>query len=178
MNDEPRKRIPATVWFIGLPCSGKTTLSEALYRTPTTIHLDGDILRKGLCKDLGFSAKDRRENLRRAAEVCKIMNEWGHNATAAFITPTKALRQQVRDIIDNVVMVYVKCPIEVCEERDVKGMYAKARTGEIKDFTGISDPFEEADDDADIILDTSELTVAECMDILGREIPKYWRGYC
>lgn len=166
-------RKSATVWFMGLPCSGKSTLAESLYRTPTTIHLDGDILRKGLCSDLGFSKEDRTENIRRTAHLAQFLNEGGHNVTASFITPSKHHQIDIRKIIDNLVLVYVKCPVDVCKERDVKGMYAKAEAGEIKDFTGVSAKFVEPAN-PDIILPTASLTLQECLEILKRDIPKYW----
>jgi adenylylsulfate kinase len=163
----------ATVWFMGLPCSGKTTIANKLYRSPNTIHLDGDILREDLCCDLGFTEKDRWENIRRAASVAKLLNNTGFNVTASFITPTEASQELVRDILDNVVMVYVKCPVEICIKRDVKGMYQKAIDGEIKEFTGISAPFD-VPDNPEITLDTTVLTPDECIEILNEEIPKYW----
>jgi len=165
-----------TVWFMGLPCSGKTTLASMLNRTPTTIHLDGDVLRKGVCKDLGFSIEDRVENIRRASAIAELLNKNGHNVTASFITPTKDVQNLVKKTIKNLVLVYIKCDLEACIKRDVKGMYKKAQSGEIKDFTGISAPFEEPYK-PDIVCDTTEQSSYHCWHYLEDEIPKFWRGY-
>lgn len=131
-----------TVWLFGLPCSGKTTLAEGLIG-PNTIHLDGDYLRNTLNSDLGFSKADRTENLRRAAGVAQAMNEQGFDVVASFITPYRSQRELIDEIVEDVAFVYVNAPLEVCEERDVKGMYEQAREGEIEGFTGIDAPFEE-----------------------------------
>lgn len=137
------------IWLTGLPCSGKTTLGAGLEKAllDKGFHvrlLDGDVTRKGLCSDLGFSANDREENIRRVAEISKLFVESGIITINAFITPTERLRKLALNIIgsDNLVSVFVNAPIEVCEARDVKGMYRKARRGEISDFTGVSAPFE------------------------------------
>ncbi|WP_224270946.1 adenylyl-sulfate kinase [Haloprofundus salinisoli] len=131
-----------TIWLFGLPCSGKTTLAEGLIG-PSTVHLDGDYLRDTLNSDLGFSKEDRTENLRRAAGVAQALNEQGFDVVASFITPYRSQRELIAETIDDVSFVYVNAPVEVCEERDVKGMYEKARKGEIEGFTGIDAPFEE-----------------------------------
>ena len=137
------------IWLTGLPCSGKTTLGSGLEKAllDEGFHvklLDGDVTRKGLCSDLGFSARDREENIRRVAEISKLFVDSGIITINAFITPTERLRELAREIIgsDNLVSIYVNAPVEVCEARDVKGMYRKARSGEILDFTGVSAPFE------------------------------------
>jgi len=137
-----------TIWLTGLPCSGKTTLGKRLKKELIELgynvaHLDGDILREGLNEDLSFSEEDRIENLRRAAHISRLFNENGQIIIASFITPTNEMRKKVKEIVGNIRMVYLKCSLEECEKRDVKGMYAKARKGMIKGFTGIDSPFEE-----------------------------------
>ena len=160
------------VWFTGLPCSGKTTLANALQQHLNeqgmlTYVLDGDELRKGLNADLGYTSEDRKENIRRAAEATKLLVNAGIITLSCFITPTNPLRKLARQIIgsNDFVEVFVKCPVEVCEKRDVKGMYLKARNGELKDFTGVSAAFEEPVD-ADIVIDTSVMKVEQCVDEL------------
>ena len=137
-----------TVWFTGLPCSGKTTLAlklsaELKKRGILCEDLDGDITRKYLSKGLGFSKEDRDENIRRVGFVCSLLTKHGAVTTAAFVSPYRSIRAEIREMIGNFVEVYVKCSLDKCIERDVKGMYKKAIAGEIKNFTGISDPFEE-----------------------------------
>ena len=138
-----------TIWFTGLSGSGKSTLSSMLKivlesRGDPVVLLDGDALRSGLNRDLGFSALDRAENIRRAAEVAKILCDAGHTVLAAFITPLESLRQAVRSLFrpDAFVEVFLDCPLAVCETRDPKGLYCRARKGDIPEFTGISSPFE------------------------------------
>lgn len=137
------------VWLSGLPCSGKTTigtgLEEALNESGFLVRmLDGDVTRKGICNDLGFTEHDRHENIRRIAEIAKLFAETGIITICAFITPTEELRQLALKITgeDYFINVFVDAPLELCEQRDVKGMYKKAHKGEISDFTGISAPFE------------------------------------
>ena len=136
------------IWMVGLSGSGKSTLARAAEHTlhaqqKVTMLLDGDNLRTGINNNLGFSQDDRIENIRRAAEVAKLFAGAGVITICSLITPTQALRELARSIIgNNYYEVYVDCPLEVCEQRDVKGLYAKARRGEISDFTGISAPFE------------------------------------
>ena len=134
--------IGTTTWLFGLPCSGKTTLAEGLIG-PKTVHLDGDYLRDTLNSDLGFSKEDRTENLRRAAGVARALNDQGFDVVASFITPYRSQRELIAESLENVSFVYVNAPLEVCEQRDVKGMYERAREGEIEGFTGIDAPFEE-----------------------------------
>ena len=136
--------IGTTTWLFGLPCAGKTTLAEGLIG-PKTVHLDGDYLRDTLNSDLGFSKEDRTENLRRAAGVARALNDQGFDVVASFITPYRSQRELIAAELEDVSFVYVNAPLEVCEERDVKGMYGKARAGEIEGFTGIDAPFEEPD---------------------------------
>ena len=149
------------IWFTGLSGSGKSTLAIALERE---LHqkgilcriLDGDNIRSGINNNLGFSEADRTENIRRIAAVAKLFVDCGIVTLAAFISPTNAIRQMAAEIIgkEDFLEVYVSTPIEECEKRDVKGLYAKARRGEIKDFTGISSPFEQPESPF-ITLDTS-----------------------
>lgn len=167
------------VWFTGLSGSGKSTVAVALERALQERGLlcrvlDGDNIRSGINNNLGFSAEDRVENIRRIAEVCKLFIDTGVITIAAFISPTNDLRELASSIIgeDNFLEIYVNTPIEECERRDVKGLYAKARKGDIKDFTGISAPFEAPVHPA-LTLDTSVLTVEESVNkLLDLIIPK------
>lgn len=164
------------IWFTGLSGSGKSTLAIALerelYKKGILCRiLDGDNIRSGINNNLGFSEADRTENIRRIAEVSKLFVDCGIVTIAAFISPTNAIRTMAADIIgrEDFLEVYVSTPIEECEKRDVKGLYAKARRGEIKDFTGISSPFEEPKD-AFVSIDTSkqplEASVKALMDAI------------
>lgn len=142
------KRKMKTIWFNGLSGSGKTTIGKKLiehyeHQNKKVFLLDGDVLRDGLNKNLGFSVEDRLENLRRAAEVAKILNQNGVMVVATFITPTNEMRDNITSIIPNVKFVHLNTSLETCEKRDVKGLYAKARAGDLKDFTGIDSPFED-----------------------------------
>ena len=160
------------IWFTGLSGSGKSTIAIALERE---LHsrgimcriLDGDNIRSGINNNLGFTAEDRMENIRRIAEISKLFVDTGIVTIAAFISPDEAMRKLACDIIgrEDFIEVYVNTPLEVCEERDVKGLYAKARKGDIKNFTGISASFE-APAHPDLCLDTSALSLKECVDRL------------
>ena len=139
----------AILWFTGLSGAGKSTIAHAveerLYSLGCrTFVLDGDNVRHGLCSDLGFSNQDRSENIRRIGEVAKLFVEAGTIALTAFISPFRQDRDRIRHLVPtgDFLEIYCRCPIEVCEARDVKGIYARARRGEIPDFTGISSPFE------------------------------------
>jgi adenylylsulfate kinase len=154
-----------TLWFTGLACSGKSILADAVAddlktRGMKVERLDGDIVRKSLTRDLGFSDDDRRMNIERVTFVAKLLTRNKVAVLASFISPFNDIRDYSRKEIGNYILVYVKCPIEVCEQRDVKGMYAKARAGEIKKFTGIDSPFEEPDK-ADIVVETDKQTIEE-----------------
>ena len=160
------------IWFTGLSGSGKSTLAIALegelYKQGILCHiLDGDNIRSGINNNLGFSEADRTENIRRIAEVSKLFVDCGIVTIAAFISPTHAIRRMASEIIgeDDFLEVYVSTPIEECERRDVKGLYAKARRGEIKEFTGISSPFE-APEHPFISIDTSRQSLADSVKIL------------
>lgn len=168
----------AVVWFTGLSGSGKSTLAIALERALSARGilcriLDGDNVRCGINAGLGFSEADRRENIRRVAEVCRLFVDTGVVVLACFVSPTRELRQMAAGIVGpgDFLEVYVSTPLAECERRDVKGLYAKARRGEIRDFTGISAPFEEPDAPA-LRLDTSGRSVDECVDrLLGLLLP-------
>ena len=173
------KQRSVMVWFTGLSGSGKSTIAIALERE---LHkrgllcriLDGDNIRSGINNNLGFSAEDRVENIRRIAEVSKLFIDTGVITIAAFISPNNELREMASAIIgkDNFLEIYVNTPIEECERRDVKGLYAKARKGEIKDFTGVSAPFEAPEHPA-LSLDTSVLSLEESVNkLLELILPK------
>ena len=140
----------AILWFTGLSGAGKSTLAHAVEEKlhamgVRTYVLDGDNVRHGLCGDLGFSAADRRENIRRIGEVAKLFIDAGVIVLTAFISPFRDDREHVRGLVmpGDFLEIYCRCPLEVCETRDVKGLYRRARQGEVKDFTGISSPYEE-----------------------------------
>jgi adenylyl-sulfate kinase len=154
-----------TIWFTGLPCSGKSTISvilaEIIRRERGNVEiLDGDVVRTNLSKGLGFSREDRETNLKRIAFVCNLLSRNDVPVIAAAISPFENIRQWSRELIgESFIEVYARCPLEVCIERDVKGMYKKAIAGEIKGFTGIDDPFDEPTD-AEVVCDT-DLETAE-----------------
>ncbi|MCC3756059.1 adenylyl-sulfate kinase [Staphylococcus capitis] len=155
----------AVIWFTGLSGSGKSTVSVALEKAlfnegKQTYRLDGDNVRHGLNKNLGFSPEDRTENIRRIGEVAKLMVDAGSITVTAFISPYKQDRDNVRAILEDgeFIEVYTKCSVEECENRDPKGLYKKARSGEIPEFTGISAPYE-APDHPEIILDTEHESI-------------------
>jgi len=164
------------LWFTGLSGSGKSTLAHAVEER---LHLmgcrtyvfDGDNVRHGICGDLGFSLEDRSENMRRIAEMVNLFLDSGVISLTAFISPLQADRERVKKIIgpENIIEVYCNCPLEICEQRDVKGLYKKARAGEIKNYTGISSPYE-APENADIELDTGTLPLRECVNIIITEL--------
>jgi len=157
------------LWFTGLSGAGKSTLAHALeeslyqmgYRT---FVLDGDNVRHGLCGDLGFSEADRVENIRRVGETAKLFLEAGVMILTAFISPFRADRDKVRSLVGNqdFIEIYCQCPLSVCEERDVKGLYRKARKGEIKEFTGISSPYEEPEQ-PELSIDTASQPIEACV---------------
>jgi len=157
----------AVLWFTGLSGSGKSTLAHAVeehlhqYGLNTFV-LDGDNVRHGLCSDLGFSDKDRKENIRRISETAKLLLEAGVITLTAFISPFKTERAIARSLMPDgdFIEIHCFCPLPVCEQRDVKGLYKKARLGEIKEFTGISSPYEEPEN-PDLRIDTNLLTLEE-----------------
>ena len=160
------------LWFTGLPSSGKSTIANELEKKLITLGtrtyiLDGDNVRMGLCKDLGFSEEDRGENIRRIGEVSKLFIDAGCIVLSAFVSPYIKDRDAVRELVEEgeFVEVFVDAPLEVCEERDVKGLYKKAREGIIKGFTGIDDPYE-APLNPEITIDTSKLSLDEGVDVI------------
>ncbi len=160
----------AILWFTGFSCAGKSTLAykleEKLYERGLRAYvLDGDNVRTGLNKDLGFSAEDRKENIRRIGEAAKLFVDAGLIIMAAFISPYERDRESVRSIVedDEFVEIYVKCSLDVCEQRDVKGFYKKAREGIIKNFTGIDDPYEEPEH-PEIVVETDKMTVEKSVE--------------
>ena len=161
-----------TIWFTGLSAAGKSTLAvateEALYeRGYRTYILDGDNIRHGLNKNLGFSPEDRAENIRSIAEVAKLLRDCGIINMTAFISPYRRERELARQLSDDdrFIEVFVDCPIQVCEQRDPKGMYKKAREGSIKEFTGVSAPYEPPEN-AEICLRTDQMSVDDCVNVL------------
>ena len=167
---------PKLLWFTGLSGSGKSILSNALEnmlfeKGYLTYSLDGDNIRFGLCKELSFSLEDRTENIRRIAEVSNLMLDAGLIILASFISPLKSHRDLVREIVgeENFVEVYVSTPIEQCEKRDVKGLYKKARNGEIENFTGISSKYE-SPEKPDIIIDTTDISIKHSVQYIFDQI--------
>lgn len=165
-----KKHKGCILWFTGLPSSGKSTLANEVEfllnkKGAHTYLLDGDNIRHGLNKDLGFSPQDRAENIRRIGEVAKLFVDAGIVVLTAFISPYRKDRDMVRGFVNKgeFIEIYVKCPLEVCERRDPKGLYKKARTGEIKNFTGISAPYEEPLR-PEITIETANYNVVECVD--------------
>ena len=168
------KHKSVALWFTGLSGSGKSTLAHAVEEELhqlgcRTMTLDGDNIRHGLCKDLNFSDESRKENIRRIGEVAKLFIESGVITLTAFISPFRGERNKVRKLLieGDLIEIYVKCPISVCEARDVKGMYKKAKANEIKNFTGISSPYE-VPENPDLIVNTNQETLDESVDkVLG-----------
>ncbi|MEW8625862.1 MAG: adenylyl-sulfate kinase [Candidatus Thiodiazotropha sp.] len=173
-REQMNKHRAKLLWFTGLSGSGKSTLAHALeeelyQRGCRTYVFDGDNVRHGLCGDLGFSDTDRTENIRRIAEMAKLFVDAGVISLTAFISPFREDRDRARGLFPHgdFIEVYVDCPLEVCESRDVKGLYKKARAGEIKDFTGISSPYEPPSK-PEITIQTAERDVADCVnEIIG-----------
>ena len=166
------------IWFTGLSGSGKSTLANAVehvlhQQQHHTYVLDGDNVRHGLNKNLGFSPEDREENIRRIGEVAKLFADAGSIVMTAFISPYRADRDQARALMaaDRFVEVFVDCPLEVCEERDTKGLYKKARAGEIKEFTGISAPYE-SPLNPEVTVDTDALSIEECAQVVVAALAK------
>ena len=169
------------LWFTGLSGSGKSTIAHAVEERlhslgRLTYVFDGDNVRQGLCSDLSFSPEGRAENLRRIAEMVKLFLDAGVICLTAFISPLREDRAKVKRLINSggFYEVYVKCPLEVCEERDVKGLYKLARAGKIKNYTGISAPYEEPID-PDLILETDKCTVEECVDKVVDFADRLWK---
>ena len=164
------------LWFTGLSGSGKSTLANAVHKKlfdegMSSVVLDGDNTRLGINKDLTFSNEDRIENIRRVAEITKLFVQTGHVVITAFISPFKENRSTAKVIISNedFLEVFIDSSMKICEERDVKGLYRKARSGEIKDFTGISSPYE-APEKPDIHINTNKYSITECATFIFEEI--------
>ena len=168
-REEKNRHKSVVLWFTGLSGAGKSTLAHAVEEQLfqygfNTFVLDGDNIRHGLCGDLTFTDKDRKENIRRIGELSKLLLEAGVITLTAFISPFKAERAMVRRLMPHgeFIEIYCYCPLKICEERDVKGLYQKARKGEIKDFTGISSPYEEPEN-PELRIDTSNHSLDECV---------------
>lgn len=174
-NKETKEERGFTIWFTGLSCSGKSTLSSILEtelrkrgRTKIEI-LDGDVVRTNLSKGLGFSKEDRDINIKRIGFVCKLLTRNGVVAISAAISPYREVRDYNRKEIGDFVEVYCKCPLEVCVQRDVKGLYKKALAGEIKNYTGVDDPYEEPLN-PEVILETDQETHEESVAKIIRKL--------
>ena len=151
-----------TIWMTGLSASGKTTIARELQsKFSSFIWIDGDNFRKYVSNDLGFSMDDRRENLRRVAGVSQLLNEQGFSVITSFISPIDDIREYVRTHLNSLI-VYVKAPLNVCIERDPKGLYKKALSGEIKEFTGLTSVFQEPKN-PDVVVETDKQSVKECV---------------
>ena len=169
---EDYKYKSCVLWFTGLSAAGKSTLANSLCQQLHGIGvksyvLDGDNIRHGLNKNLGFSQEDRRENIRRIGEVANLFVDAGLMVVTAFISPYREDRDNIRKLVkeDEFIEVFVKCSLSECERRDPKGIYKKVRAGEIKEFTGISAPYEEPEN-PEIVLETDKMTIEECIEIL------------
>ncbi len=153
------------IWFTGLPCSGKTTLSKEIEKyfqdkNLSMQRLDGDVVRETISKDLGFSKEDRNKNIERMSYIAQMLSNNGVNTVSAFVSPYRSMRNFTRELCENFIEIYVECDVKECTRRDVKGMYAKANKGEIKDFTGVQDPFE-APDNPELTINTEKETVED-----------------
>jgi adenylylsulfate kinase len=169
-RSKQKKQKPCILWFTGLSGAGKSTVADAVEQKlfelgHHTYLLDGDNVRHGLNKDLGFSDADRVENIRRIGEMAKLFADAGLIVMSAFISPFRSDRQMVRDLVKEkeFVEVYISTPLSTCEERDPKGLYKKARSGQIKNFTGIDSDYE-VPHHPEVTLNTAELNVSECVD--------------
>jgi adenylylsulfate kinase len=183
---EERQRLmnqkPKLIWFTGLSGSGKSTLAVQLEAALhgngfKTYLLDGDNIRSGLNKDLAFTDEGRVENIRRISEVCKLFLDAGVVLLSAFISPFQADREQVKNIVgaDNYIEVFVDAPLEVCEQRDVKGLYKRARAGEVRNFTGISSPYERPTH-PDLVIETDKMSIEQSLEkLMGEIVPKVSR---
>ena len=170
------KQKSKVIWLTGLSGSGKSTIANELayilqQEGKLAYILDGDNVRMGLNKDLGFSDNDRKENIRRIAEVAKLLSDAGVIVITAFISPFREERENAKNIIgkDEFLEVYVEAPLEICENRDPKGLYKKARAGKIPMFTGIDSPYEEPLN-ADLIINTGNLTVQDCVNFIYKNL--------
>ena len=176
VKEEILRQSAKVIWFTGLSGSGKTTLAanlekELFFRRFFCQVLDGDNIRSGINNNLGFNQEDRLENIRRIAEVSKLLINTGMITLCSFISPTHEIRQMAKNIIgeNDFIEIFLNPPLEVCEQRDTKGLYKKARAGIIKDFTGISSPFE-APENPDVEIDTSKTTIKDSVDLIFNAI--------
>jgi adenylylsulfate kinase len=163
-----------TLWFTGLPCSGKSAIADVVAEKLRAQglraeRLDGDIVRQDLTRDLGFSKADRDENIRRVTFVARLLARNGVAVLVSFISPYREMRDRARQQIQNFAEIYVKCPVEVCAKRDVKGMYQKAMRGEIKEFTGVNDPYEEPLR-PELVLETDKETLEQSVEKMMAKI--------
>ena len=179
---EKFNQVPKVIWFTGLSGSGKSSLSNALEsqlfkKGFSSFILDGDNIRMGLCKDLEFSNKDRIENLRRVAEVCKLMINSGIIVLASFISPLKSHRNLAKKIIgnENFIEIYISTPLATCEKRDTKGLYKKAFKGEISNFTGVTSDYE-SPENPDIKIDTTNSSIEDSIEIIYNKIKNQISG--
>lgn len=179
---EKFNQVPKVIWFTGLSGSGKSSLSNALESQLfkegfSSFILDGDNIRMGLCKDLEFSNKDRIENLRRVAEVCKLMINSGIIVLASFISPLKSHRNLAKKIIgnENFIEIYISTPLATCEKRDTKGLYKKAFKGEISNFTGVTSDYE-SPENPDIKIDTTNSSIEDSIEIIYNKIKNQISG--
>jgi len=169
MREKQNEHKSVILWFTGLSSSGKSTIAHAVEEKlhqmgSRTFVFDGDNVRHGLNKNLGFSREDRKENIRRIGEMCKLFIESGVIALTAFISPYREDRNTIRMMVKDgdFTEIYCKCSLDVCESRDKKGIYARARKGEIKEFTGISAPYE-VPEKPDMVIDTENMTIGKCV---------------
>ena len=176
VKEEILRQSAKVIWFTGLSGSGKTTLAsnlekELFFRRFFCQVLDGDNIRSGINSNLGFNQEDRLENIRRISEVSKLLINTGMITICSFISPTEEIRHMARNIIgeNDFIEIFLNTPLEVCEQRDTKGLYKKARAGEIKDFTGISSPFE-APEHPDLEIDTSVTSIKDSVDLIFNTI--------
>lgn len=180
-----KSRKGRVVWLYGRPCAGKTTIGQYLLELLKeqglpVITLDGDELRESINSDLGFSLADRHENIRRSSEMAKVLSQKGFDVICSFVTPTHELRELIRKVNQDteLYLIFIDTPIEKCISRDTKGHYKKASEGSITDFTGIGSPFDEpALSDPDVVIHTSDLSIAEiadrCLEVFKTTITTY-----
>lgn len=174
---EAEKQKGFVLWFTGLPSSGKSTLANKVYEILKAKgirleRLDGDIVRKSLTQDLGFSKKDRDENIKRVGFIAQLLSRNNVGVVASFISPYAQARENIRKQAENFIEVFCKCPLEVCEKRDSKGLYAKARRGEIQNFTGVSDPYQEPEN-PEVVVETDKETVEQSCQKIIKSLEKY-----
>ncbi|MBI4850095.1 MAG: adenylyl-sulfate kinase [Nitrospirae bacterium] len=180
ISKEDRRKLKGhasvVIWLTGLPASGKTSIARELEKRlhemgGHTYVLDGDNMRHGLNRDLGFSKEDRQENIRRIAEVAKLFVDAGIITICAFVSPFKEDRETARSLVEanEFIEVFVNCPVTVCIERDPKSLYKKALSGQIKSFTGVNDPYE-VPDCPDIVVETNKLTLSETVDTIVKHL--------